>query len=110
MQSLKGRWFKVSIENVEQLRTVNTVEQNCLYKKGGKYYRVLSIFKKSYNEWRHELIGKKNEKMKVHLQVIKDYHCGYHADEHYHYICEDSFNLGLYLGHALNIRKYQSSL
>ena len=23
MQSLKGRWFKVSIENVEQLRTVD---------------------------------------------------------------------------------------
>ena len=45
MQSLIGRCFKVSIENVEQLRTVNTVERNCLYEKDGKYYRVLSIFK-----------------------------------------------------------------
>ena len=38
VQSLKGRWFKVSIENVEQHRTVNTVERNCLYKKDEKYY------------------------------------------------------------------------
>ena len=92
VQSLKWRWFKVSIENVEQLRTVDTVEQNCLYEKDGKYYRVLSIFKKSNKKWRHERIGNKNEKVKVHLQVIKDYYCGYHADEHYLYICEDSFN------------------
>ena len=62
MQSLKGRWFKVSIENVEQLRTVNMVERNCLYKKDGKYYQVLSIFKKSYNKWRHERIGNKKRK------------------------------------------------
>ena len=33
VQSLKGRCFKVSTENVEQLRTVNTVERNCLHKK-----------------------------------------------------------------------------
>ena len=38
VQSLVGRWFKVSIENVEQHRTVNTVERNCLYKKDEKYY------------------------------------------------------------------------
>ena len=41
VQSLKGRWFKVSTENVQQLRTVNAVLRNYLYKKkkkDGKYY------------------------------------------------------------------------
>ena len=63
--------------------------------------KMLQCMSESISEW----IGNKKRKMKVHLQVIEDYHCGYHADEHYHYICE-GFNLGLYLGHALNIRKY----
>ena len=44
--------------------------------------------------------------MKVHLQVIEEYQIGYHAAEHYHYICEDSFNLGMYPEHAFNISKY----
>ena len=43
--------------------------------------------------------------MKVHLQVIEDYHFGYHAHENYYYICEDSCNLGLYLGHVFGIHK-----
>ena len=33
VQSLKGRWFKVSQENVEQLITGSSVERNCIYKK-----------------------------------------------------------------------------
>ena len=54
VQSLKGRWFKVAEENVEQLITGNSVERNCIYKKDGKFYHVLSIYKKSYNKWRNE--------------------------------------------------------
>ena len=58
VQSLKGRWFKVAQENVEQLITGNSVERKCIYQKDGKFYRVLSIFKKIYNKWRHERQGK----------------------------------------------------
>ena len=105
VQSLKGRWFKVAQENVEQLITGNSVERNCIYKKDGKFYRVLSIFKKSYNKWRHERQGKTTDKMKVHLQVLEDYHFGYHAHENYYYLCDDSCNLGMYLGHAFGINK-----
>ena len=105
VQSLKGRWFTVTKENVEELNTGNCVERNCIYKKDGKFYRVLSIFKKSYNKWRHERQGKPTDKMKVHLQVLEEYFFGYHAHVNFHYICEDSTNLGTYLGHALGINK-----
>ena len=47
VQSLKGRLFTVTEENVEQLITGNSDECNWIYKKDGKF--VLSIFKKSYN-------------------------------------------------------------
>ena len=69
------------------------------------HYRVISIFKKTYNKWRYQRRGKTSEKMKVHLQVLEKYHCGYHGDNLYHYECVDSSDLGVYLGHAFNICK-----
>ena len=101
IQSLQGRWFKVRIDDVEKIITGNSVEQNCIYVKDGKFYRVLSIFKKSYNKWRHERQGDKNEKLKVHLQVLVTFHGNYQAHLGYHYLCEDSSSLGTYIGHAL---------
>ena len=64
---------------------------------------MLSIFKKTYNKWRHERQGKTTDKMKLHLQVLEDYNFGYHAHENYYYTCEDSCNLGMYLGYAFGI-------
>ena len=103
VQLLKGRWFKVNIDNVEPINTGNYVEQNCIFLNDGKFYCVLSVFKKTFNKWRHERKGKTNEKMKVHLQVLEKYHGGYHAHEEYYYICKNSSNLGIYLGHAFGI-------
>ena len=54
VQSLQGCWFKVRIDDVEKIITGNSIERNCIYIKDGKFYCVLSIFKKSYNKWRHE--------------------------------------------------------
>ena len=105
VQSLKGRWFKVNANNVEQISNGDSVERNSIYFHKGKYYRVLSIFQKTYNKWRHERMGKKNDKMKVHLQVLELYHGGYHAHDQYKYLCEDSHNLGVYIGHAFNYNK-----
>ena len=85
--------------------TGNSIERNCIYQKDGKFYRVLSIFKKSYNKWRHERKANTTDKMKVHLQVVEDYYFGYHAHENCYYTCEDSCNLGIYLGHVLSIDK-----
>ena len=50
-------------------------------------------------------MGNKNDKMKVHLQVLELYHGGYHAHDQYKYLCEDSHNLGVYIGHAFNYNK-----
>ena len=41
--------------------------------------------------------------MKVHLQELADFHYRFGAHEAYNYVCENSDNLGIYLGHALNI-------
>ena len=71
--------------------------------KYGKFYRVLGIFKKSFNKWRHERQGDKNEKLKVHLKVLETFHDNYQVHLGYHYICEDLSNLGTYIGHAINI-------
>ena len=64
---------------------------------------MLSVFKKTYNKWRHERRGERKEKMKVHLQELADFHNRFGAHEAYNYVCENSENLGIYLGHALNI-------
>ena len=74
VQSLKGRWFKVRLEDVEQIITGNSVERNCIYSKDGKLYCVLRVFKKSYNKWRYERQGDRNEKLKVHLQELEIFH------------------------------------
>ena len=74
VQSLQGRWFSVRKENVEKIVNGESVERNFMFVKNGKYYRVLSVFKKTYNKWRHEQRGEKNEKMKVHLQLLGKYH------------------------------------
>jgi len=105
VQSLKGRWFKVNPKNVEAINSGQTIERNCIYLKKGKYFRVMSIFKKSYNKWRHERKGGIKEKMKVHLQVLETYHGAYHAHEGYQYICEELSNLGFYIGHAFGSHK-----
>ena len=105
VQSLKGRWFSVRKENVEKIITGESVERNCIFVKNAKFYRVLSVFKKTYNKWRHERRGAKNQKMKVHLQLLGKYHMGFHAHETYTYSCVDSNNLGVYIGHALSINK-----
>ena len=105
VKSLQGRWFKVNTKNVEAIGTGTLVERNCIFLKNETYYRVMSVFKKSYNKWRHEKKGNLKDKMKVHLQVLDIYHCAYHANEEYQYVCEDSSNLGTYIGHAIGMRK-----
>ena len=66
-QSLKGRWFKVKVEDVENIDVSDHIIRDDIYRVNGQFYRVLSAFKKSYNKWRLERCGKRNEKLKIHL-------------------------------------------
>ena len=61
MQSLKGRWFKVKVENVEKVDQGEDIQRDDIYKIKEDNYRVLSVFKKSYNKWRLERSGKKKK-------------------------------------------------
>ena len=65
-----------------------------------EFYRVLSVFKKSYNKWRLERSGKRNEKLKIHLQLLDEYHFAYNVRKKYKYICVNSKDIGVYIGHV----------
>ena len=59
VQSLKGRWFNVKVNNVEDLGDGENIKRDDIYKIYDDHYRVLSVFKKSYNKWRMERYGEK---------------------------------------------------
>ena len=44
VQSLKGRWFKVTTDNVEDINGDDIIERDSIYQKNGNFYRVLSVF------------------------------------------------------------------
>ena len=50
VQSLKGRWFKVKKENFEKVDHGADITRDDIYKINDDDYRVLSVFKKSYNQ------------------------------------------------------------
>ena len=105
VQSLKGRWFRVKMANVEKMDDWNTITRDDIYFRDECYYRVLSVYKKSYNKWRLESTGSKKEKMKIHLQLLEKYHGSYHAHQNYEYVCINSKEIGDYVGHAFAINK-----
>ena len=45
-QSLKGRWFKVKVEDVENIDTSDHIIRDDTHSVNDKFYRVLSAFKK----------------------------------------------------------------
>ena len=105
VQSLKGRWFKVKVEDVEDIDTSNNIIHDDIYCVNDKFYRVLSVFKKSYNKWQLERSGKRNEKLKIHLQLLDKFLEAYNVDESHNYICVYSGELGMYIGHAFAVNK-----
>ena len=105
VQSLKGRWFKVKKENVEKLDHGADIIRDDIYKMKDENYRVLSVFKKSYNKWRLERSGKIGENLKVHLQLLDDFLGWYNVHPTDKYICVNSKDLGKFVGHAFAINK-----
>ena len=100
VQSLKGRWFKVKSTSLEDVDGGEFIQQDDIYVVNDKIYRVLSVFKKSYNKWRLERSAKKNDNLKVHLQLLKEYHWKYNVNKKFKYICVHNKDLGKYIGHA----------
>ena len=103
VQSLKGRWFKVKFEDVENIEASKYITRNDLFRMNGKLYRVLSVFKKSYNKWRLERSGTRSEKLKIHLQLLDKFLDSYIVDKSQKYICINSAELGIYIGHAFPV-------
>ena len=105
VQSLKGRWFKVKVEDVEDIDASNNIIRDDIYCVNDKFYRVLSVLKKSYNKWRLERSGKRNEKLKIHPQLLDKFLEAYNVDKSHKYICVNSAELGMYIGHAFAVNK-----
>ena len=57
------------------------------------------MFKKSYNKWRLERSGKRNEKLKIHLQILDKFLEVYNVVKSHKYICVNLIELGMYIGH-----------
>jgi len=63
------------------------------------------VFKKSYNKWRLERSGKRKDNLKTHLQLLDKYHGSYNVHPTDKYLCANSKDLGLFIGHAFAINK-----
>ena len=99
VKSLNGRWFQRTKENIEDFSDKNSLERDCIFEKNGKFFRVLSIFKKSYGKWRHERSGCIKEKLKVHVQELKKFQNGFSPEPSYS--CTTSMEIGHYVGHSI---------
>ena len=100
VQSLKGRWFKVKTKSLEDVDGGEFIQRDDLYVVKDKVYRVLSVYKKSYNKWRLERSAKRHDNLKIHLQLLKQFHFKYNVHEKFKYICVNTKDLGKYIGHA----------
>ena len=98
--SLKGRWFNVKVKNVEDIGDGDNIKRDNIYKIKDVHYCVLSVLKKLYNKWRMERYGKRNEKLKIHLQLLDKYQNRFQVHLKHKYICVNSKEIGDYVGHA----------
>ena len=100
VKSLNCRWFKRSRENIEKLSNGNVIERDCVFENNENYYRILSVFKKSYGKWRNERNGKLSEKLLLHVQKLEFFHSAFNPIAEYHLM--DSSSVGEYVGHSID--------
>ena len=96
---------KVKVSDVENIGASNDIIRDDIYCVNDKFYRVLCVFKESYNKWRLERSGKRNEKLKIHLQLLDKFLQAYNIDKSHKYVCINSVDLGMYIGHAFSVNK-----
>ena len=70
VKSLNQRWFKATKNTIEKLLNANLLSRDYIYQKGGTFYRILSVFKKSYSKWRYETHADEGESIMVHVQEL----------------------------------------
>ena len=70
-----------------------------IYMINDKYYRKLSIFKKTDNKWRLKSSGSRKDKLMIHLQLLERHHSSYNADQNWH----QRLKLGCYLHKAVQM-------
>lgn len=67
-KSLNQRWFNASKETIEKLPETSLLERDYIYEKNGTYYRILTIFTKSYGKWRYQQCHEKGPDMRIHVR------------------------------------------
>ena len=70
VKSLNQRWFKAAKNTIEKLPETNLLSRDYIYQKCGTFYRILSVFKKSYGKWRYEIHADEGESVMVHVQEL----------------------------------------
>ena len=100
---MKGLWFNVKEKNVEDYGDGENIKRNNIYKIKDDHYRVLSVFKKSYNKWRMETYGSRKEKLKIHLQMLDNFQGKFQVHPRHKYICINSKDIRDYVGHSFAV-------
>ena len=70
VKSLNQRWFQATDETIEKLPRKNVLGRDYIFERNGTYYRILSIYKKSYGKWRYEYHADENEPVMAHVQEL----------------------------------------
>ena len=70
VKSLNQRFFKATKNTIEKLPDTNLLGRDYIFQKGESIYRILSIFKKSYNKWRYKTSADEGESVMVHVQEL----------------------------------------
>jgi len=95
-KTLNQRWFKATTETMEKLPESNLLERDYIYEKNGVYYRVLTLFKKSYGKWRYEQRQIKGPDLRIHVQELEVFFGAFMPTTRYH--CVKYSDIGDYIG------------
>ena len=70
VNSLQGRWFAKVDKNVDNSSS-GQLKRNIVVKVDSKFYKITSVYLKSYNKWRIEDSVQVTDKAKVHLTKVR---------------------------------------
>ena len=73
VKSLHQRWFKATKKTIGKLPDTNLLGRDYIYQKGDIFYRILSVFKKSYGKRRYEIFVDEGESVMVHVQELGNF-------------------------------------
>ena len=71
VKSLNQRWFHVTNKTIEKLPPKNLLGREYIYKTEDTFYRVFSVFKKSYGKWQYEHHENEGDSVMAHVQQLE---------------------------------------